>query len=66
MADVAVRVHTIHPSHGYVVVNGKYQVVAMRRRYAIRDVTTGEHVEVFWSHERAWRRAQYLNKLAQA
>ena len=46
--------------------DGKYQVVAMRRRYAIRDVTTGEHVEVFWSHERAWRRAQYLNKLAQA
>ena len=61
MADFAVRVHTIHTSHGYVVM-GKYHVVSCRRGFAVRDITTGEYVEVFVKKWRALLRAEYMNK----
>ena len=42
--------------------DGKYQVVSCRRGFAVRDITTGEYVEVFAKKWRALLRAEYMNK----
>ena len=51
-----------HPSHRYVVMDGKYHVVSCRRGFAVRDITTGEYVEVFVKKWRALLRCEYMNK----
>jgi len=61
MAHVAMRIRTIHSSHGYVVI-GKYQVVKMNGCFAVRDITTG-YVEVFcMSRTKARTIANQLNR----
>jgi len=40
---------------------GKYQVVQYKRQFWIRDITTGEIVEILRSRPKAERRASYLN-----
>lgn len=61
MADVAMRVCSIHHSVGYILMDGKYQVVQYKSRFIVRDITTGERVETYTSRDKAYRRADYLN-----
>ena len=41
--------------------DGKYQVVQYKSYFIVRDIKTGERVEVHKSRIKAHRRASYLN-----
>jgi hypothetical protein len=51
-----------HPSRGYVVMGGKYQVVKMNGGFAVRDVTTGYVEAICMSKTKASTIADQLNR----
>jgi hypothetical protein len=62
LEDWRLLVALAHTSHGYVVVNGKYQVVKMNGGFAVRNITTGYVEAICMSKTKARTIANQLNR----
>tara|TARA_Y100000389_G_C17292578_1_gene428792 strand:- start:83 stop:277 length:195 start_codon:yes stop_codon:yes gene_type:complete len=62
LEDWRLLVALAHPSRGYVVMRGKYQVVEMNGGFAVRDITTGYVEAICMSKTKANTIADQLNR----